>query len=102
MIPPELRAKIALNPFMKRCIHANSDCSGRPEWEHTFIYAKRQVQEEWAIVPCCFHHHRGKGLDKEYNQYRAIIRADLDEVIRKYPKKDWRQIKKYLIKKYGK
>jgi len=59
---------------MKKCIY--SDCPGKPEWEHAFTYQK-QINEAWAIVPACAYHHRGKGLDKDYNRYRAIIRADI-------------------------
>jgi len=103
-IPKELRKEIAQDPFMKTCIYHDlgkqNECKGRIEWEHAFIYAGRQINEKWAIVPVCYYHHRGGGLDKEYNQYRAIIRADIDEVQKKYPKVDWVQLKKYLTNKY--
>ncbi len=102
-IPLKLRKEIARDKFMKRCIYntlgRQNECSGRVEWEHAFTY-KQQINEPWAIVPVCSYHHRGAGLDKEYNQYRAIIRADIDDLVLRMPKKNWRQIKKYLINKY--
>lgn len=107
-IPLELRKKIADDPFMKTCIHtknklftAPNTCDGHITWEHAFIYADKQIQEAWAIVPICWYHHLGKGLNKEFNQYLAIIRADIDDFCIRMPKKDWRQIKKYLVNKYG-
>lgn len=99
-IPLKLRAEMAADPFMLKCIHG-SGCSGRVEWEHSFLYAGHQIQEAWAIVPCCTYHHRGDGLDKDYNRYRALVRADLDDLCRRMPKKDWRQEFKYLSNKYN-
>ena len=99
-IPPQLREQIAADPFMKRCIYPW--CGNWPEWEHAFEYSGRQINEAWAIVPVCTYHHRGAGLVKDYNQYRAIIRADLADLEKRMPKKDWQQIYKYLTQKYDK
>ena len=84
---------------MKKCIHAG--CSGRPEWEHAFIYAGRQINERWSIVPVCAFHHRGSGLVKGFNQYVALTRAS-DDDLKKYPRVDWENVKKHLTKKYAK
>ena len=97
-IPIKLREQIANDPFMRSCIYKG--CPNPPEWEHSFLYGNRQINEWWAIVPVCAYHHRGKGLNKEYNQYRAIIRPDINEVIKKYPNKNWEQLKNYLCKMY--
>lgn len=102
-IPIELRKRIASNPFMQRCIYwgiRSNGCKGRVEWEHAFEYGGKQINEEWAIVPVCTYHHR-IALDKDYNRFRAIIRADIDDLQRRMPKKNWRQIKKYLVAKYA-
>lgn len=102
-IPKKLREEMAQDPFMKTCIYAKigkgEDCGGRVEWEHAFVY-KNQINEAWAIVPCCTYHHRGDGLDKDFNRYCAIIRADIDDIMARMPKTNWRQIKKYLTEKY--
>lgn len=105
-IPLKLRTEIANDPFMARCIYCDlcrqNECSGRVEWEHAFLYAGKQINEAWAIVPVCSYHHRGGGLDKNYNEYRAIMRADIDDLRKRMPKKDWQQIKNFLIEKYEK
>ena len=100
----KLRTEMSQDKFMARCIYCDigrgNECRGRVEWEHAFIYAGKQINEAWAIVPVCTYHHRGNGLDKEYNQYRAIIRADINDLLLRMPKRDWAQIKNYLQKKY--
>lgn len=101
-IPKGLRWRITRDPFMKVCIHDNHECKGRVEWEHAFTYAGKQINEFWAIVPVCTYHHRGPGLNKEYNQFRAIIRADIESLCKRMPNKNWRQIKKYLCNKFNK
>ena len=111
-IPPNLKLILNGDPFMSVCIHNNADCEdefgnkpGRVEFEHAFIYAGRQVNEWWALVPVDWYHHRGPGLDKSYNQYIALSRLDdiqLFEVQRKYPRIDWFKWKKELTKKHGK
>jgi hypothetical protein len=67
-------------------------CKGRLTWEHAWIYAGRQINEAWAIVPCCMSMNVGvSGDDKKFNQYVALIRAkslgiDLSS---DFPKRNW-------------
>ena len=90
------------------CIYNNKDCSRRVEWEHAWNYAGKQIQEEWAIIPCCTYHHRGNGLDKDFNRYKSLIKAfslsdrGLIDIIKKYPRKNWLQEWVYLRNKYEK
>ena len=77
------------------------------------MYAGKQVQEWWAIVPCCEYHHRGGGLKKEFNQLVGLLRAASlnlpagdwlmvpDELYKKYPRTDWDLMLNTLIKKVG-
>ena len=97
--PIKLRKQIAADPFMRRCIY--SQCNEKPEWEHAFLYAGKQINEAWNIIPVCAYHHRGWGFDKDYNRYRAIIRADIKDLQKRMPKKNWTQIKNYLTKKFN-
>jgi len=99
MIPPKLRERLSENPYYHKCARRGSDCDGRITWEHSFIY-KNQIQEDWSIIPLCVYHHLGKGLDKEYNHYLALCRADIDDLEKRMPKKPWRQMYKYLRQKY--
>ena len=112
-IPPEIREKIADDPFMVFCIYERSDapnnnCDGRIEWEHAYLYSGKRINEQWAIVPCCTSHNRGKGIVKEYNRYIALLRAikilpdGLDDLMRRYPRHNWKQDYNYLHTKYGK
>ena len=86
---------MANDSYYKVCARKNSDCEGRITWEHAFIYAGRQVNEKWAIIPLCVYHHLGDGLDKDKNQKIALLRAT-DEDLIKYPRKDWKQLKVWL------
>lgn len=109
-IPLPLRKQMEADPLMHRCVHDNRDCQdeygrrpGRAEWEHCFIYSGRQVNEWWAIVGCCWYHHRGGGLVKAYNQYMALRRMsenDLEEAQKKYSRFDWTKERNRLIKKF--
>jgi len=109
-IPIKLREQMEKDPEMHRCIYSNTDCRdeygnrpGRAEWEHAFIYNK-QVNEWWAIIGVCWYHHRGPGLNKEYNRYRAIERMgeeDLKEAQKKYPKFNWKEERDRLIRKFN-
>lgn len=97
-IPQKLKNQIALDPYMKQCIYEG--CSDPPEWEHAFIYAGKQINETWAIVPACTYHHRGAGLDKSYNEYCALKRATKSELA-EYPRVNWEQKLKHLSNKYA-
>ncbi|MCK5061784.1 hypothetical protein KAR28_04485 [Candidatus Parcubacteria bacterium] len=102
IIPLDIREEIADDPFMLECIYRKIgrglECDGRVEWEH----AHGQINEKWNIIPVCTYHHRGAGLDKDYNRYIAICRADINDLEIRMPRTPWRQIKKHLCKKYEK
>jgi len=100
-IPDKLRKKIAEDSYYHNCLRKKEgDCLGRITWEHCWIYAGKQINEKWAIIPLCVHHHLGSGMNKELNQWFSIKRATKKD-LEKYPKKNWSQIIKYLTKKYG-
>lgn len=97
------------NPYYKICarrVTDGSNCAGRITWEHAMIYAGKQVNEEWAIIPLCERHHGvnnyqdGGVLDKQMNQYIALSRATEEELDR-YPKSNWKHQLKYLKTLYG-
>jgi len=100
-IPQKIRQHISEDLFYKRCIHEkrekSSSCSGRISMEHSWIYAGKQINELWAIVPCCIKHNVGvSGEEKDWNRYIALLRAS-EEDLSKYPKKDWQQEKNRLM-----
>jgi hypothetical protein len=103
-----LRRELDADPFMHRCIHAylrteGNPCSGRVEWEHAHLYAGRQINERWAIVPVCTYHHRGRGLDKNVNKYASLLRMTEEErttAETKYPRTNWQQLMDWLGLRY--
>lgn len=100
-IPIKLRKKINEDPYYKVCARNKEGfCSGRITIEHAFIYARKQISEVFSLIPLCWFHHLGAGLDKRKNQWIAINRATPADFAR-YPKKDWNQIKEYLNKIYA-
>lgn len=86
---------------MKRCEHYDrKNCSGRITWEHVWIYAGKQINEEWAIIALCEYHHLGKGLDKDWNRYVSLRLAEGVDKTEKYPRKDWNGIFARLVTKF--
>lgn len=81
-------------------------CRGRLTLEHAFIYAGKQINEDWAIIWLCAFHHAvdefqdGGNLEKDLNQFLALSRATPEDLA-KYPRKDWAQLRRYLTVKYG-
>lgn len=109
MIPKPLLKEILEDKFYKTCVRSHEGtCKGRVTFEHAWIYAGKQIQEKWAVIPLCEYHHDvlryqdSGNLIKELNQYYALRRANLAEVRLAYPKKDWIQIWSYLEGKYSK
>jgi hypothetical protein len=78
-IPKKLLNEILADPYYKTCIRAKTNqCDGRITLEHAIIYAGRQVNEKWAILPVCEKHHgvnsyqdRGD-LDKRFHEWVAL------------------------------
>ncbi len=94
---------IDASPYHKRCARAaGGGCSGRLTMEHALLFAGQQVDEAWAIVPLCWHHHLGPGLDKRLNELLALRRATPEDLA-KYPKARgrWEQLRKYLETRYA-
>lgn len=80
-IPPKLKKEMLTDPYYKTCARKDEHCDGRITWEHAIIYAGKQLNERWAIIPLCTYHHSvdrhqdGTGLDKEENIRIALNRA---------------------------
>jgi hypothetical protein len=92
-IPMKLRLEMAEDSYYESCARANEGgCKGRITWEHAFMYAGKQINERWAIIPLCVYHHLGPGLDKRKNERIAIARAT-EQDLQKYPRKNWQTYK---------
>lgn len=103
-IPQNLKQSLSNNPYYKKCARENNDCAGRITWEHAFLYSNRQINESWSIIPLCWYHHLGEGLDKQLNQFIALHRATKED-LRKYPNFNWSQrlsyLKNYVLHHYS-
>ena len=99
-IPPAHKKILDTDPRFKMCARKGIGCSGRITIEHAFIYAGRQINEIWAYVPLCWHHHLGEGLDKNFNRWLSLRHAT-EQDLAKYPRTDWKQLIHHLSFKYG-
>lgn len=106
-ISPRVKAKILADRFYEKCARHGPECKGRITWEHTLIYAGKQIDEAWAIIPLCAYHHEVDqfqdcgDLDKEINVWIALNRATESE-LKTYSKAvDYIKKKQELNKKYG-
>lgn len=109
-IPEKMKQEMLNAPEYQVCMR-NAEfndhvCQGRLTLEHALIYRGRQINEKWAIMSLCAWGHDvdewqdAGNIDKRKNEYCCIIRAT-DEDLAKYPKKNWKQLRKFLINKYG-
>lgn len=99
-IPIKMREEMADDPFMKKCVITGT--KNNVSWEHCWLYKGKQIQEKWAIVPLRLDLNVNmKGDIKEYCRYISLTRAT-EEDLAKYPRRNWEQLKSYLIKKYDK
>ena len=98
-ISPRVKKIIDSDPFYRKCCLTGSyDVS----MEHCWTYGKSQIGDSWAIVPLrrdLNTSHPPKDV-KDKCRLISLCRATPEDLA-KYPKKDWKGIKKYLISKYG-
>lgn len=90
-MPKKLREKLASDLFYRQCARQEAlrdhECAPDPltgkliEWEHALIYAGKQIQKEYAIVPLCWYVHRGPGFEKDVNVWIALSRATEQDIL---------------------
>lgn len=99
-IPKKLLNEMLDDPYYRMCCH--DGCGELAELEHAIIVAGKQLNEKWAIIPCCPEHNRGALLNKQKNHWYALMRAS-EEDFAKFPKSSerWKQELKYLNSIYG-
>lgn len=99
-IPDKLKAEMAGDRFYKRCaVTGRSD--EKIEWHHNLIFAGRQVNEKFCIIPLA------KTVHDSIEKYREIVdwimlnRASPEELKRYSRAVNLISKKAYLNKKYG-
>lgn len=74
------------------------------EWHHALIYAGRQINEPYAIVPLCVKCHRGNNgtiyHDVKEKCELETIKNGLQDLKIKYPKFDWTKRLQFLTNRY--
>lgn len=111
-IPKKLRDELSEDPEYKRCMLTNWN-GMNIQFHHCYLYRKRQIQERWNIISVLKIMHVDKqngGLDdsihnchetKEKAKWIAINRADIKELMIRYPKFNWQFEKDRLNQKFG-
>lgn len=101
--------EISSDPYYETCARKfDGGCKGRITWEHAIIYAGRQLNEKWAIIPLCSYHHAvdeyqdGGDLNKEKNEWIALNRATDEELEEVSDAIDYKAKRDRLNKKYDK
>ena len=102
-IPESLREEMSKDIFYKKCCVADEFCLGRIEFHHNLIYAGRQVNEKWCILPVCKYHH-----DREKDKYigelldHVMLNRATDDDLRHFSKAfDYLELKNKLNEKYN-
>lgn len=110
-IPPQLRKEMDADAYYHQCARHEAlrdhECRPDPltgkliEWEHAIIFAGRQLNEKWAIVPICWLVHRGGYMVKEINEWLALRRAPKGRLKELSKAVDYEQKLRYLNQKYA-
>ena len=106
-ISPKVKEALKKEPEICALIE-DGCCGGRITYEHTLIFAGKQIDEVWAIIKICEYHHdvntyQGNGdLNKEKNVWVALNRATDTELLKYSKAIDYIVMRKRLNKKYGK
>ena len=108
-IPESLRNEMANDPYYQKCArHNEGGCSRTITWEHAIIYAGKQLNEKWAILPICSYHHAvneyqdGGNMNKEKHVWLALCRATDDELKAISKAVDYIALRERLNAKYNK
>jgi hypothetical protein len=102
-IPPKLRKEMSEDPWYRQCCRCGS--LTRIEWHHVIIFAGRQLQEKWAIVPTCEECHRLVNTVQEVKDYFlwvALNRATDKEMFFISKVISYSRMRELLNKKYAK
>jgi len=102
------RAIINTDPYYKTCARkSDGGCKGRITIEHALIFAGRQIDEIWNLIPLCEFHHAvcnfqdGGDLQKEKNVLIALNRAKGSELVAISKAINYFDLRKRLNKKYA-
>jgi hypothetical protein len=100
MIPDDIREEMLKDKFYKKCcVSGRKD--ERIEWHHNLIYASKQIQEKFCILPLLKSVHRDIVKHKEKCDWIMLNRAS-EQQLTKYSKViNYRHKLKILNEKFG-
>lgn len=108
-ISQRVKSVIASDYFYTKCARIkDGGCMGRLTMEHALIFAGKQVDEPFAIIPLCEFHHAvnrfqdGGDLQKEKNIWIALNRATDQELEKISKAVNYISLRERLNTKYGK
>ena len=101
-MPAALRKECAADPFYSKCcITGVLAKNTKVEYHHNLIFAGKQVQEKWAILPLAESVHEDIAYHKEKCDWIMLNRADA-ATLKKYSRAvDLVAKRDRLNKKYG-
>lgn len=101
-IPKEMRDEMAEDPYMKKCCMVGiGTCDGKIEWHHNLIFAGRQVNEPWCIMPLCKTHHDKIDGGKAICNWIMLNRATDEQLLPYCKATDYIDMRRRLNKIYG-
>lgn len=103
-IPKKLKEEMAADPYYKVCCVTGLRApTVKIEWHHNFIFAGKQVQEKWCILPVseAIHILARQSDTREKLDLIMLNRAD-PEVFVRFSRANLTQRHKYLKQKYAK
>lgn len=100
-IPPKLREEMARDPYYKRCCVTGD--TEKVQWHHNLIFAGKQVQEKWCILPLAYHIHKiaDDKVIRERLDWIMLNRATEKDIMRYSKAVDLSAKLERLNKKYG-
>ncbi len=109
-IPPKLKADFLADPAYKTCMlygHHGHTCEGRITFEHTLIFAGKQLQTKYAIIALCAKGHEVDNFQdagtmvKDMNVWIALNRANDYDLMLISKAIDYKRMRDNLNTKYG-
>lgn len=109
-IPKWLLDEILADPYYKKCARAGlfgHECGGKITFDHCIIYAGRQLQRKWAILPVCSKAHSVNQYQdagdfvREIHTWIALNRATVHELAEISKTIRYDEMKDWLNLKYG-
>lgn len=83
-IPEKLRMEMANDPFYKACA-VTGRTDQKIDWHHNLIYAGRQVNEKWCIIPLSKDVHDKIEIWKDHVD-RIMLNRATDQELERYSK----------------